>query len=739
METKRKLEPGTSEETSAGNGVKRHKKKNFPDAEPDSSPTSPSSSNTAKQRTKTQSRLQKLQKLTRKLLNHPEQIPEAPINGSAPGPDLLQSLTALNNSLSLSLSLSLSSSSPQTHNPQDPPSYYSQSPLDRLYTPSLHLHAQNILPPLPPVPDKSLQTAIFTHEGVNDPTNTTTTTASTEKNYERLELLGDAYIEIFATRLVWDTFPRLRAGRLSQIREMLVKNETLAEYATRYGLDRRLQVAAEIRRQAKTWTKVRGDLFEAYVAAVILSHPKRGVEMVEEWLTQLWIPRLEGVERERPVLRYKEELAKMVMDKGVRVRYVDEREGVQRKGGLQTFFVGVYLDGWGFRDVCLGTGTGMSKVIAGNEAARKALENPVAREAAERKRAFHAGDRKGSGEEGGRGNSIPPPHHHHHHPPPKPRQRDKPTYHTTMGLRMPIPCGVSLRRTIPYRYRPFSSSPTPSSKPELAYQIWPSLDNSTAIDEDRNPIVFMHGLFGSKQNNRSISKALAAKLRRRIWVVDLRNHGDSPHLSPHDYMSMSDDVEAFIQRFKLHKPALIGHSMGAKTAMTLSLRSPQLISSLISVDNAPVSAKLSSQFVNYVKAMQEIERAGVTKQSEADKILERYEESLPIRQFLLTNLIRNPTSHILKFRLPLSTLASSLDELASFPYNPATAPADLKFEGPALFIRGTRSGYVKDSMLPAIDRFFPRYQIVDVEAGHWVISENGVGFKDAVTEFLKDN
>lgn len=42
---------------------------------------------------------------------------------------------------------------------------------------------------------------------------------------------------------------------------------------------------------------------------------------------------------------------------------------------------------------------------------------------------------------------------------------------------------------------------------------------------------------------------------------DLRNHGKSPHNERHDYTSMAEDVERFIQDHELSGSALIGHSM----------------------------------------------------------------------------------------------------------------------------------------------------------------------------------
>lgn len=249
------------------------------------------------------------------------------------------------------------------------------------------------------------------------------------------------------------------------------------------------------------------------------------------------------------------------------------------------------------------------------------------------------------------------------------------------------------------------------------------------------PIVFLHGLFGSKKNNRSMSKALARDLNRPVYAIDLRNHGDSPHNATHNYKVLAEDTENFLRQRNLKDPTLIGHSMGAKTAMTVALRSPDSCANIIAVDNAPVDAALASDFPIFVRGMQKVEEAEVKTQKEADKILEPFAKELPVRQFLLTNLIKRPNETCLKFRIPVSILARSLDDMADFPF---ANPEENRFEKPALFVRGTKSHYVSDETIPIIGRFFPRFELVDVKAGHWVISENPEHFKRVVVEFLQD-
>ncbi|KAL1978805.1 hypothetical protein VTN31DRAFT_1664 [Thermomyces dupontii] len=228
------------------------------------------------------------------------------------------------------------------------------------------------LPPLPPISDKALEKAVFTHPGVARPRSPE---QLDETSYDRLEILGDAYLEMMATRIIWDRFPTMPAGRISQVREELIKNETLAEFASQYGFDNRVLAPQEHRTQPKRWTKTRADVFEAYVAAIILSDASNGYQIAQDWMLQLWKPRLSQFKAPQTRLQSKELLAKKIMGKGVKLNYVEEKPMEMLSGGTQRFFIGVYLTGWGWHNQHLGSGSGSSKAIAGEEAAQKALAN----------------------------------------------------------------------------------------------------------------------------------------------------------------------------------------------------------------------------------------------------------------------------------------------------------------------------------------------------------------------------
>jgi len=161
--------------------------------------------------------------------------------------------------------------------------------------------------------------------------------------------------------------------------------------------------------------------------------------------------------------------------------------------------------------------------------------------------------------------------------------------------------------------------------------------------------------------------------------------------------------------------------------MVVALQSPARVGALVSVDNAPVDAVLRGDFAKYVKGMRKILNAGVTRQSEADAILTEFEEALPIRQFLLTNLTKSSEDpKKLVFRIPVPILAASIDKMGDFPFKD---PQTHRYNGPAMFIRGTKSRYVADDVLPLIGEFFPGFKLWDVDCGHWVISEKPEEFR----------
>ncbi|KAJ5895216.1 Alpha/Beta hydrolase protein [Penicillium taxi] len=230
-----------------------------------------------------------------------------------------------------------------------------------------------------------------------------------------------------------------------------------------------------------------------------------------------------------------------------------------------------------------------------------------------------------------------------------------------------------------------------------------------------SPIIFLHGFLGSKRENRP----------------DLRNHGDSGHHPKHDYMEMALDIKYFIEKRQLGQATIIGHSMGAKAALSLALHSPHLVKDVVAVDNCPIELPLTPDFLKYVEAMESVNEAQVRTHKEADEILKDIEPSPTIRLWLLSNFVKDNDLPFLKCRVPLDTLQMSIGPLGDFPYKNES----ISFPRPVLFLRALQSPFIPDTAFPLIRSFFPCSKVVDIDCGHWVVQEKPAIFREGMLQY----
>lgn len=237
------------------------------------------------------------------------------------------------------------------------------------------------------------------------------------------------------------------------------------------------------------------------------------------------------------------------------------------------------------------------------------------------------------------------------------------------------------------------------------------------------PVVILHGLLGSSSNWRSISRRLA--LRRRVFALDLPNHGESPHVERMSYPAMAEDVRAFLDANAIHTAMVIGHSMGGKTAMRLALETPQRIQRLVVVDIAP--AVSHHEHLPWLRAMAALDLDRVTRRADAEAMLASAIPDAAMRAFLLQNLSSTPTGFA--WRINLEGIEQSLPALLDFPLPEPVQP----FAGPTLFLRGARSDYVRPEDETRIRELFPSAHLVTIaEAGHWIHAEQPERFLTAL-------
>jgi esterase len=238
------------------------------------------------------------------------------------------------------------------------------------------------------------------------------------------------------------------------------------------------------------------------------------------------------------------------------------------------------------------------------------------------------------------------------------------------------------------------------------------------------PLVIAHGLFGSAKNWGAVAKRLSAG--RRVVAVDMRDHGDSPWDPDHSYPALAADLAAVVGEFG-GQADVLGHSMGGKAAMVFALAQPDAVRRLVVADIAPVAYGHTQ--MGFVEAMRGLDLAGIRRRSEADRALAYAVPDRGVRAFLLQSLAIEPEGA--RWKLNLDVLGAEMERIMGFPEVAA------RYDGPALFLRGETSDYVRDAHEPTMRRLFPQAELETLEgAGHWLHAEAPEAFAAVVSEFL---
>lgn len=239
------------------------------------------------------------------------------------------------------------------------------------------------------------------------------------------------------------------------------------------------------------------------------------------------------------------------------------------------------------------------------------------------------------------------------------------------------------------------------------------------------PLIILHGLLGSSDNWYTLSKIFAEKFR--VFVVDQRNHGQSPHSTDHNYKLLTEDLKDFLNEHSLENPIIIGHSMGGKTAMNFAIKYPDLVDKIIIVDIVPKAYPVHHDAI--LDGLKAIPLKTIQSRGEADAILSEYVPEPSVRQFLLKNLARDENKNF-EWKMNLSAIDQHIEEMG------ASLQYEGKFDKPSLFIKGEKSNYYGTGDETKIKGLFPKAQFVTLQTGHWVQAEDPKAFMNAVGEFL---
>ena len=183
-------------------------------------------------------------------------------------------------------------------------------------------------------------------------------------DYERIEFIGDGVLDLIVADLIYKNHPKMNQGVMSKLRAALVKRESLANYARKYGLGEAVLLGnGEKNNGGSNLDKILEDVFESFIGAIYLD---QGFNFVYKIVKNIFIYDVTHYSLEE-VTDYKSRLQEYVQADTrdcVSYRVIKEVGTSQDK----FFTVEVSWDGnvWG-------VGSGQSKKKAEQNAAKDAL------------------------------------------------------------------------------------------------------------------------------------------------------------------------------------------------------------------------------------------------------------------------------------------------------------------------------------------------------------------------------
>jgi pimeloyl-ACP methyl ester carboxylesterase len=239
-------------------------------------------------------------------------------------------------------------------------------------------------------------------------------------------------------------------------------------------------------------------------------------------------------------------------------------------------------------------------------------------------------------------------------------------------------------------------------------------------------VILLHGLFGSSDNWYSVAQRLAEQFH--VYMIDQRNHGQSPHSAQMDYPLMASDVDKFLTARGLESALVIGHSMGGKTAMQFALHFPQRVERLVVADMAPRA--YASGHDKIFAALLALDLPKFQTRGEIEEALAPEIPNQVLRRFLLKNLGRGSTGEFF-WKINLQDIAKNYWRLRE------PVAGDAPFTKPVLFIRGGKSEYIRPEDESLIHEWFPAAQIQTIpDASHWVHADKPEEFLRLLLGFL---
>ena len=249
------------------------------------------------------------------------------------------------------------------------------------------------------------------------------------------------------------------------------------------------------------------------------------------------------------------------------------------------------------------------------------------------------------------------------------------------------------------------------------------------------PIIIAHGLFGMSDNWISVAKILSEGFK--VYLLDSRNHGQSPHSKIHTYEALSKDIFEFLNNKKIDKAHFIGHSMGGKTVLQFAKNHPGKILSMTIVDISPKKYILSDNFfkktLNHKLLLEELRKVNLSGLKNRKELTE-YLQNKFVNYFQLQLILKNIKTENKKFvwKINIDALYNHLNEIRD-EIKPTIEMQKIKTQ----FIFGGNSPYSNQEDRIYIKENLPQAEIKIIpNAGHLVHIEKQQDFIKVFSYFI---
>ncbi len=243
------------------------------------------------------------------------------------------------------------------------------------------------------------------------------------------------------------------------------------------------------------------------------------------------------------------------------------------------------------------------------------------------------------------------------------------------------------------------------------------------------PLILIHGLFGSLENLGVIARQLEKDYR--VISIDLPDHGQSIRTKSFSFENYASLVMDTLESINIEHAHFLGHSLGGKVAMQIALTKRELINKLIVADIAPV--EYAPRHKNVFSALHSFTPTDIKSRQEADKFMAQHVSELGVRQFLLKSLYKKENGSF-DWRFNLEMLHREYAHLSQ------GIDSESNFTGKVLFIKGGNSDYISQEHQEKIMRLFPNAKAKIISGtGHWLHAEKPFVFSGIVSKFLEDN